>query len=289
MFGYVTPCKMELKIKEYEKFKAYYCGLCKSIKKIFGELPRLTINYDMTFLAILLDSLKDEKNTYKKERCIVHPIKKKIIITSNEAIDYAAFFNISLSYYKLLDNVQDDNSLKSKVTSKFLKRYITDNELNKHNIVIEDTLNKLYNIEKNYKNESIDEISHHFAHITGYILSSYKDFEFNEQLYWLGYNLGKWIYIIDAYNDLKDDLEKNKFNAINSVYNKNNLPYEEFKNEIKNRIDFLLVTCGKCCLQNLNKLPLVKNKGLLYNILQLGMVEKMDKILKGVEENEQSI
>lgn len=49
MFGYVTPCKMELKIKEYEKFRAYYCGLCKTIKKDYGELPRITINYDMTF------------------------------------------------------------------------------------------------------------------------------------------------------------------------------------------------------------------------------------------------
>ncbi len=54
MFGYVTPCKMELKIKEYEKFRAYYCGLCKTIKKDYGELPRVTINYDMTFFRHII-------------------------------------------------------------------------------------------------------------------------------------------------------------------------------------------------------------------------------------------
>lgn len=77
MFGYVTPCKMELKIKEYEKFRAYYCGLCKTIKKRLWWIARITINYDMTFLGILLDSLEDNKNTFTKVHCIIHPIKKK--------------------------------------------------------------------------------------------------------------------------------------------------------------------------------------------------------------------
>ncbi len=205
MFGYVTPCKMELKIKEYEKFRAYYCGLCKTIKKDYGELPRITINYDMTFLGILLDSLEDNKNIFIKEHCIIHPIKKKVIITNNEALKYAAFFNVALSYYKLLDNVEDDNSIKSNISSKFLKNTIHKNNdlYEKHIHTVDNSLKNLYICEKNYENKSIDEISHHFAHLTGYILSSYKNFSFKDSLYWLGYNLGKWIYIIDAFDDLE--------------------------------------------------------------------------------------
>ena len=61
MFGYVTPLKGELKVKEYELFRAYYCGVCNSIKRDFGNIPRMTLNYDMTFLAILLDSLNKNK------------------------------------------------------------------------------------------------------------------------------------------------------------------------------------------------------------------------------------
>ena len=91
MFGYVFPYKMELKIKDYEKFKAYYCGLCLSLKNNFGNLPRLSLNYDMTFLAILLDSLDKTKTHYNNHTCIVHPIKKRIFVVNNKALDYAAF------------------------------------------------------------------------------------------------------------------------------------------------------------------------------------------------------
>lgn len=291
MFGYVTPCKMELKIKEYEKFRAYYCGLCKTIKKDYGELPRITINYDMTFLGILLDSLEDNKNIFIKEHCIIHPIKKKVIITDNEALKYAAFFNVALSYYKLLDNVEDDNSIKSNISSKFLKKYIHKNNdlYEKHIHTVDNSLKSLYTCEKNYENKSIDEISHHFAHLTGYILSSYKNFSFKDNLYWLGYNLGKWIYIIDAFDDLEKDINENKFNVINNIYNKNNLNYKEFRDSIKDKIDFLLVNCASACLNNFNNMHIVKNKGLLYNILQFGLMEKMERVLKGVNINNESL
>jgi len=259
---------MELKIKEYEKFRAYYCGLCKTIKKDYGELPRITINYDMTFLGILLDSLEDNKNTFTKEHCIIHPIKKKVIITNNEALKYTAFFNIALSYYKLLDNVEDDNSIKSNISSKFLKKYIHKNNdlYEKHIHTVDNSLKNLYICEKNYENKSIDEISHHFAHLTGYILSSYKDFSFKDSLYWLGYNLGKWIYIIDAFDDLEKD-----------------------KDSIKDKVDFLLVNCASTCLNKFNTIPIVKNKGLLYNILQFGLMEKMERVLKGVNTENESL
>src|SRR3712207_3590877 len=84
MFGYVFPNKMELKIKDYEKFKAYYCGLCLSIKKNFGNLPRISLNYDMTFLAILLDSLNNTKINCLKGSCIAHPMKNRLFIINNE-------------------------------------------------------------------------------------------------------------------------------------------------------------------------------------------------------------
>jgi len=295
MFGYVTPCKMEMKIKDYEKFKAYYCGLCNSIKHNYGNLPRLTLNFDMTFLAILIDSLGDNKSNFTEFTCAIHPLKKRVMINNNKALDYAAFSNTTLAYYKLMDDVQDNKTMKSKVFSLFLRNYLSKNKV-EYNDVMKYTKEKLLllnTLETNHENLTIDELSHVFADLTGFIVSFYyKDEIFKEDLYWLGYNLGKWIYIIDAYDDLEKDIENNSFNAINALFNSDKLDYKSFSKCIKPRIDYILTTCAQQCLKNLNSLPLIKNEDILYNILELGLMEKMDKVfnrksdidyLKGVE------
>lgn len=279
MFGYVFPYKMELKIKDFEKFKAYYCGLCISIKENYGNLSRFTLNYDMTFLAILLDALEDKEIEYKDYKCFIHPFTKKVIVINSDALNYAAFCNFCLSYYKLIDDVNDENSMKSKLLSKVLHKffYKIPSKYSIINIKIKNKLDDLYSSETNSTGKSLDELSHNFADITGIILTSYFD-NYNENLYWLGYNLGKWIYIIDAYDDLKKDMENNKFNALVSFYNINNEPYDIFKKSINERIDFILSACGRQCAEQLAKMPLKKNEELLYNILNLGLIEKMDKV-----------
>jgi len=281
MFGYVTPFKMEMKIKDYEKFKAYYCGLCNSIKSNYGNLPRLTLNYDMTFLAVLLDSLSEDKYNFTEFKCLMHPLKKRLMLNNNAALDYAAFCNTTLAYYKLMDDVQDNKSSKSKVFSMFLKNYLKKSKV-EDNVVMEYTKEKLLllnTLEANYKDISLDELSHVFADLTGFIVSFYyKEATFKENLYWLGYNLGKWIYIIDAYDDLEKDMKDNSFNAINSLLNTDNLDLKSFSVLIKPRIDFILVSCAEQCLKYLNTLPLIKNEDILYNILELGLMEKMEKV-----------
>ncbi len=296
MFGYVTPCKMEMKIKDYEKFKAYYCGLCNSIKNNYGQLPRLTLNFDMTFLAVLLDSLGDNKSNFTKFTCAIHPLKKRVMINNNMALDYAAFCNTTLAYYKLMDDVYDNKTIKSTILSTFLKQYLSKSKV-EYTEVMKYTKEKLIllnTLEANPVEQlSIDELSHVFADLTGFIISYYyKASPFREDLYWLGYNLGKWIYIIDAYDDLEKDIKSGSFNAINSLLNVDNLDYKSFSKSIGPRIDYILTACAQQCLNNLNLLPITKNEDILYNILELGLMEKMNKVfnekldndyLKGVE------
>jgi hypothetical protein len=293
MFGYVTPCKMELKIKDFEKFNAYYCGLCMAIKRQYGNFPRLSLNYDMTFLGILLDSLEDVKCTFRKHRCLVHPLKNKLIIVDNKALDYAAYCNVTLAYYKLLDNVKDDKSLTSKVSSMFLGKYLNSpgSELAGCNEYIKKRLAELSSIENSEKPSSLDETAHPFADLTGYIISSYIDNKTSikdssavkTSLYWLGYYLGKWIYIIDAWDDLEKDMGTNKFNPLNNILNHRNVSYAQLKSQIEERVDFLLVSCASNCVEHLNSLPLYKNMDLLSNILQYGLMEKMDTVFKRSE------
>jgi len=293
MFGYVNACKMELKVKDFEKYKAYYCGVCKSIKINFGNLPRIVLNYDMTFLAILLDSLEEKNCRYKKQHCLVHPLKKRLIIIDNPSLDYAAFCNVALVYYKLLDNVNDDNSTKSKFYSFFLKHYLKDSESKFKSSMdfIEKNLNSLNSLEKDPKGKNLDEFSHPFAELTAFIVSlSHSEDNNYDLLYKLGYNLGKWIYIIDALDDLETDIKDKKFNAISSSLNIKNLSYGSFLKEIENRIDFILVSCASECAKTLNELPLKKNIDLLNNILQFGLMEKMDSVFKRSEcENGKSL
>lgn len=281
MFGYVTPYKMELKIKDYEMFKAYYCGLCISIKNNFSNLCRMTLNYDMTFLGILLDSLEYSKHKYVVTKCIAHPMKKRPKVIDNRALDYAGFCNVSLVYYKLLDDYNDDNSLSKKFISMYIKKFINKSkeDLSPILVNIEENIKKLSFLEKSGEIISIDELSDPFASLTAFIVSYYyKNENFYNELYDLGYNLGRWIYIIDAFDDLKEDMEKHKFNAINKAFNVENLPYEDLIIKEGNRIEFNLIMSANSTSEALDKLPINKNKDLLFNILQLGLMNKIETI-----------
>ena len=288
MFGYVTPLKGEMKVKDFERFKCYYCGLCCHIKKQFGNIPRIALNYDMTFLGLLLDALSPDEVKVSKHLCILHPSQKKFVIDDNKALSYAAAINLSLFYYKLVDDVNDDKDLKSRAgiiaLSPYKKRFspaITD--INKN---ISACLNELSLLEKNKSFTSIDEICDPFSRLVGIVLRDFpyelKDDseELRNNLYSLGYSLGKWIYLIDALDDLKEDMEKNKFNPINFLYNKDHLKYEDFLEQIKPKIEFTILNCGYTCNVSLDNLNLTRNEDILYNIIQLGLMQKYTDVIK---------
>lgn len=285
MFGYVTPCKMELKVKDYEKFKAYYCGLCQNIKSNYGNFPRLLLNYDMTFLGILLSAL-DEEVKYKKVYCLRHPSRKMVVAYGSSALDYAAKANYELVLYKMKDDVQDDGGFIKKLLHLFytqikkndVKIPFPESELNLY-------LKELDSLEVDSAYESLDEISEPFAKLTGVILSHYKSSnESNEILYNLGYNLGKWIYIIDALDDCYNDFKKGSKNPLIKLYGSDFLKNKELYDKIKIEIDFNLTLCANACLDAFKRLQIKGDKGLIENILQMGLLEKMDLVYTRSEE-----
>ncbi|MGL4772390.1 MAG: DUF5685 family protein, partial [Clostridium sp.] len=144
--------------------------------------------------------------------------------------------------------------------------------------------NELYILEKEKNFCCLDEICHPFSEIVGSILKYYPmeiiddNEEKREILYSLGYSLGKWIYLIDALDDLEEDMKNNKFNPINHLFNEENLPYKELLEKAKERIEFSIFYCGSNLKDRLLELNLKRNEAVLLNIIELGMADKYYKI-----------
>lgn len=284
MFGYILPEKPELKIREYELFRAYYCGVCKSIGKRYGLLPRLTLNYDSTFLALVLSSYFGETTNIKNETCIAHPISKRKIIKNSDIVDYASDMNTILAYYNLEDNWKDEGSILSASGMVLLKsayRKISQVYPEKCDI-IRDRLEELSRLEKQ-KCNSMDKSAEPFAKLMEEVTAYDKlcNNEKNEKiLRWLGYNIGKWIYILDAYDDIEKDAKQNSYNPLIYQFDYNeNEEIIEFKKRIRDRVEFNLTYSLGQIAKAYELMEIKANSGLVENIIYLGMLRKTEQIL----------
>lgn len=285
MFGYVLPFKDELKIREYEIFKGYYCGLCRCL----GEksiASRFILNYDMTFLSLLLSSLYSEKIETKRVIC-PFKMRKVMVIPENPYINYARDMNIILTQRKLIDNYNDEGNLISLSASKILNVKNLSPEAVSKIEAIDSYLNEISNLEKT-NTGSLDELGHLFGKLTEeiFLVGEEKD---REILRFLGYNIGKWIYTIDAYDDLLDDLKKDRYNPCVYTFSYNGENHEEFKKSIKENIKFTLIKCLEEISKAFELLTIKKNKGILENIIYLGLMKKTETVLEGGCGNEKSI
>jgi len=258
MFGYVVVNKPELKLKDFELYRSYYCGLCRDLKADYGFRGQMTLNYDLTFLAILLDGLYEDNTVVEECRCVVHPFTKHLT-RRNEYTDYAADMNILLTYYQCLDDFKDEKNKKKKRFAKKLKsraKKVMEKYPEKSKR-IEDELKKLGAYESNGE-ENIDLTSGCFGRIMSELFL-YKVDEWKDYLERMGFFLGKYIYILDAYCDYKKDMEKNMFNALKGVGNDTET--------IKSMLTLMMSECTK----NYEMLPIVENNDILQNILYSGV------------------
>ncbi|WMJ77239.1 MULTISPECIES: DUF5685 family protein [unclassified Sedimentibacter] len=266
MFGYVTINKMELKFKEYYSYKGFYCGLCKCLKEKYSNKARMTLNYDMTFLILLLSSLYEPENKTFRERCVVHPIKEQLLI-QNEITEYAASMNIILSYYNMLDNWTDDRDYKSFAAMQAIRGEFrkASAELPKKAAVIKERLDNISELEKS-NTDDIDAVSNEFGHLMEEIIL-YKNDQWEKNLRKIGFYLGKFIYYLDAYEDMEKDEENSSYNPFNNLKSEDKEKYA--KDLIMLNLSFLS--------QEIEKLPLVQDKGTIDNIIYSGVLNKLDK------------
>lgn len=283
MLGYVTIEKGELKVSEFEKYNGYYCGICKSIGKRLGQIPRLALSYDSVFLAVLKGALTDEKEILSHEHCIVHHIDKKPIVRDSSAVDYAADMMVILAYHKFLDDWKDErNAVSFAGKSSFFSAYKKVKKLYPQTCkAIEEALNKLSELEKE-KSPSIDKTCDAFADVMEVLFEGIsKEEETRRVLAVLGRNLGKWIYLVDAVDDLEKDKSGTSYNPL-----KYRFPESDNKT-IGDGVSILIYHYLAQIADAYDLLPVRKNKGIIENIIFIGLRKQTENVLKkGTGKNE---
>lgn len=261
MFGYVTVNKPELRIREFNRYHAFYCGLCHTLKERNGFLGQMTLTYDMTFLVILLSSLYEPETTSAKEHCIVHPVKKHDLLF-NEISEYAADMNVALAYHNFLDDWNDEKSIKGIAGASALKKkYLAiEKQYPRQCNAIVAALRQLQEYEDK-EEQNLDLVSGCFGSLMAELLL-FKQDHWEETVRRTGYFLGKYIYLIDAYFDLDKDIKNKSYNPLR--YYKDREDYEEFCYEMLSMM--IAETAGE-----FEKLPCVEDVEILRNILYGGV------------------
>jgi len=305
MFGYVVVNKPELKFREFDVYRAYYCGLCHSLSKRHGLSGQLTLSYDMTFLVILLSSLYEPEHSVTSKRCIVHPLKRQNIISS-EFTDYVADMNVILSYFKCLDDWHDDRSVLKLAYSKLLKKGSIGKNLNNVHATSDSTddgsvaatqpnsdsnnQNSYFTNDSghlhispdySYKNKieaisslldelgtrekmnetNVDVVAGLFGRIMQILFVPFDDIYANG-LGRMGFYLGKFIYIMDAFDDVEDDVKKGRYNVFSKYYTD-----PDFETHVKDMLTMMMAECSDA----FEMLPAVDNADILRNILYSGV------------------
>lgn len=261
MFGYVVVNKAELKFREYDVYQSYYCGLCKTLKERGGNVSRLALTYDMTFIYMLLSGLYEPETVHCPCKCVLHPIEKRQM-RKNLYAEYVADMSVLMTCYKCRDDWQDEKKFSAKCMLQMLTKknqYIVEKYPQKAERVAQAMEELAKGEERN--STDLDEMSGFFGRIMADILVCKED-EWSNVLSRMGFYLGKFIYILDAYEDIEEDLKKGRYNPLCKMYQSAN-----FEDECGQILTMMIAECSR----EFEKLPILENVDILRNILYSGV------------------
>ena len=277
MFGYVKPVQQELLVKEYDFYRATYCGICRAMKKHTGFLSNATLSYDSVFLALArMIFIDDGDFGVHKRRCIAHPVRKRPMLDENPAIEYTARAFAILTYYKVLDDVADEG-----IGTRMLiapARPVLRHGAKKAKIVtladkIAEKLAKITELEKK-NTASVDEPADLFGDLLGEVFAYGLSGEGELVMRRLGFHLGRFVYAADAAEDYDKDVKAGKYNPYALIYGKKPLTAEN-KASIKCA---LILECkkieGAVNLLPFNNRNVLEN--IIKNIIYYGLVKRIE-------------
>ncbi len=277
MFGYIVVNKPELKIKDFDTYRSFYCGLCRELKHRYGISGQISISYDMTFVVMLLSGLYEPSTKKGTTRCGVHPIHKQSV-RKNEITEYGADMNVLLTYYKCMDDWNDEKKVTRRIYAALLQN--RENRLeavykNKIQVIIND-LEQLSRWEKAGEKD-LDKMAGCFGKIMEEIFA-YREDVWEKSLRRMGFYLGKFIYLLDAYDDVEKDIEKENYNPFAEKYKS-----KHFEEEVRS---ILIMMLAEVC-KEFEKLPIIKYGDILRNILYSGVWCRFEDISRRRREEQE--
>ncbi len=261
MLGVMTVRKDELKFREFDRYRGYYCGLCRAIGSRCGSVCRLALSFEMTFLAMLHTSLYEPETADEKHRCVVHPLGKQRML-ANEAIDYAADLSAIVAYYDLRDGWEDERRVDRLAESALLRKAAKEagERLPRQKEAVERYVKALHEIE-DQNDQNLDAA----ANLTGEMLAELyvmKDDIYARDLRELGFYLGKFIYLCDCYEDVERDIRKKNYNPL--VLRRTN---ETFAADCEQMLSDMMARAALA----FERLPLIEDAEIMRNILYSGI------------------
>ncbi len=281
MFGYVKIYKPELKVKHYEAYKGVYCSLCKTLKKEYGIFASLTLNYDFTLLALTRMAFAVECCGFMDSRCAYNPLKKcQQCVNGEKELSVAAAAAMMMCYHKVNDDIADSSFLKG-LAKRLLKPYFSFKRKKaakrypELDAIISCAMKEQGEVEK--KPESgIDASAHPSAKAMGKLLSYGFEGETAEKLNRFGYLVGRWVYLVDALDDMADDKKTHSYNVFNNI-NNNEKEARDYA------VGSINLTAGQL-VRELEALNPARFSEILENIVYDGLHNSMNEVLKKEEE-----
>ena len=287
MFGYLRIQKSELLVREYEAYKAVYCGLCKQLGKDYSFLTRMILSYDCTFYAMLLMSLERSCKGFYNGRCKCNPLKKcQYARCESDSYSKAAAFSVISAYYKLLDDLSDSGFFKRllvRIIKPFFKRW--HKKAVKRYPKLDPPVEKMMHAQRDVEAREapgIDAAAHPTAEMLATVLSLEALDEGQRRIFYeFGYQLGRWIYLIDAADDLEKDKKRGNFNPFKNIAQEELLGYEAA----------VLSQSLARAYDAYNLITFIDFKGIFDNMMLYGFPSKQNAVIYRDEEekNEQSI
>ena len=267
MFGYVTANAKDLSKEQKQRYGAVYCGICRQIRSRSSQTARLSLSYDMAFLALLLMSLYEPEETSGKRACGLHPIKPRPWV-DNCYIRYAADMNVALAYYKAQDDVSDDGSKTAKIAASILQKSLPaiQERYPRQCRAMEDCIARLSRLEQECcQNPDLPAVC--FGQLMGELLV-YEEDMWASALRQMGNALGRFIYLLDAAVDYHKDKKKGKYNPFLAMGTGEDLQKWE---------QYLVMDMARCT-EYFESLPLVQDKALLNCILYSGVWMEFERL-----------
>lgn len=268
MFGYININGSGLSEENKKAYQAYYCGLCQQLKTGCGRKGQILLSYDLTFLVVLLTGLYELEKSEMEFICPLHPTKKKTAYI-NDATEYAADMNLVLAYHNLVDDWKDDHSYAKKALVKILdKDYSRIMEKYPRQVAaLEKYMKATEEVEKRGE-QNLDLASGLSGEMLGEIFC-WKEDVWKEELKTLGFYMGKYIYLMDAYEDFEKDKKKNAYNPLRFIEKQDEQEFETF-------CRLLLTSMISECAKSFERLPILMHADILRNILYSGVWTKYE-------------